>query len=177
MSVIPAQDTWMILEDALYEIIRMETAEVNPTGRLAVQPNQDGSTGILLVDKITPPERPIFPNIGVQCVRYDEDPRATVTHDIVGTFMITISVRATIDDTTPDTGRAALQLLRNYQNDSSGNGLSPLLRSNVTLLNMCQWTQIKSMERFVNKANGDESSDAIAMAVYTFETHDQVRTE
>lgn len=169
------QDTWTLLEDLLVNEITSQTAlGGNPAGVLAVQPNPDGSSGIKFIGRIVPPEQEIFPQIAVQCLEYDEDPTATNTHAFVGRFLITIAVRQSHDPAIADTGNAALQNLRNYQNDGSGNGLSPLLRQNVTLSSLCQWSGIKKMERFVVKSEADDS-DSIATAVYTFETHDQIR--
>lgn len=166
-----AQDDWMVLEDALYQLVSIA---VQPGGVLAVQPNQDGSTGINLIERIAPPEQNLFPSIGLMCATFDERITAANSHDLVGTFDLVIAVRRKQDDTVPDTGAAALADLRNYQNDGSGNGLSPLLRTNSTLFGLCQWSQITRMERYPLQ-NEASSASMIATAIYTFETHSRVR--
>jgi len=169
MSV--AQDDWMVLEDAVYQLVYTAT---QPGGVLAVQPNPDGSTGIKSVERIAPPELNVFPCIGVMCSGYEERMTGANSHDLIATFDIVVAVKRAQSDTVSDIGAAALNDLRAYQNDGSGNGISPLLRGNPTLYDLCQWSQITRMERFPVETDASSAS-MIATAVYTFETHSRVR--
>lgn len=170
---IPAQDVWQIHEDGLYQLISIA---MQPGGVLGVQANPDGSTGIQLLDRVVPPERNVFPQIGLMCSTSDETVPAAHTRELVTKFDIVIAVKLAGTDTEPDTGRAALQLLRNYQNDGSGNGLSPLLRANVTLFGLADRSSITHMERVLLKSESG-AAESIAMAIYTFETYYRVRTQ
>jgi hypothetical protein len=69
---------------------------------------------------------------------------------------------------------AARALLRSYISDGAGNGLSPPLRSNITLGGMCQWSQITRLETHVLERETGPSH-MIATAMYMFEVHDTVR--
>jgi hypothetical protein len=174
MSV-PGQSAWQLIEDGLYQLILSETAAGgNPTGRLAVQPNPDGSTGIQLVENIAPPGQAVFPSIGVMCSDSADTPSASGTDDAVMNFDVIISVRATVDAAVADTRRAALAALRNYQNDASGNGIEPLIRFNSTIYDLCQWSVLRKMRRYVLVTEGD-AADAIAVALYTVEAHTTLR--
>ena len=164
-------DTWTVLEDMLVAIVTQAAAFGGPLG---VQPNADGTTGVQSIERIVPASKAIFPSIGLMCVEYNEEITGQAKHDLVTRFIIALSVRQSHSPSISDLSRAALQSLRAYQNDGAGNGLSPLLRSNVTLGGLCQWAQIKSMERHVFIKDSD-SSDVIATALYTFEVHDSVR--
>lgn len=174
MSV-PGQSWWQIVEDALLALIQEAT---NAGGVLAVQPNPDGTNGIKLVDKTDLPEQNVFPQIGVMMVSNDEAQAAIGTHDVVARYRIMISVRATMDplNPVPSLRAVALEALRNYQNDAAGNGLEPLLRSQTSLQDYpgFQWGLITHVEREVvdNDASG---ADVVAVAVYTYEVHGQVR--
>ncbi len=164
--MIPAQSTWQVLEDQLVAIVTDATAS---GGVLGVQANPDGTTGVQLVERNAPPEQNVFPSVGIMAVGSEDRASASNAHDILNTFTIILSVRVAFSATQPDTGAAALTLLREYQNDAQGNGLEPLLRTNVTLGGLCSWSYLKRMERYVLKTEA-EASDAIATAIYTFET-------
>jgi hypothetical protein len=165
------QDAWTILEDYLFVIVSEATTG---SGVLAVQPNPDGSSGIKHVARIVPPVTKLFPNIGLMCTTQPEDITGAAIHDLKVNFVLAVSVRQPYDPSIADLGETALQNLRAYQNDGAGNGLSPLLRTNVTLGGLCQWSQITSMERHVLESDA-EMSDMIATALYTFEARTTVK--
>lgn len=153
-------------EDSLYALL---TSAMAPGGPLAVQPNPDGSTGIKTIVRSAPPESAAFPNIGMMWTDGDEAPFSAPKVDATNRFVIMISVQLAHDPTTTELGQAALQYLRLYQNDNAGNGLSPLLRTNVTLLGTASRSRIAHQERHVMASKAD-ASDVIAVAMYTFET-------
>lgn len=164
-------------EDALYSII---LAATQAGGVLAVQPNQDGSTGIQLVEKVAPPEQQVFPRIGLAFSDYDDQnpPVGARTRELIARFDICIVVRRDYDHAVADTAAQARVDLRNYVNDGNGNGLSALLRGNPTLSYNgsanCIVSRIKHFEESVLRAEGD-SAGVIALAIYQFETMDHVR--
>lgn len=164
------QDTWMAVETYLGATF---TAAKSTGGVLGVQPNPDGTTGIQLVSNVAPPQQAIFPNIGFMFLEYDEDIIAAGKHELISYYAITVSVRQPHDPTIADLGIAALANLKAYQDDGSGNGLSPLLRGDVTLGHMVQWSRIKHMERHVLQSDAD-AGDVIATAIYTLETHEAI---
>ena len=164
------QDYWMVLEDYLFALF---TAAMSSGGVLAVQPNPDGSNGIQALTRNAPPERAKFPNIGFMCTDFKERIAGAAQHEFTTTFVIVVSVLLPYNGTIDDQGEAALQLLRLYQNDGSGNGISLLLRTDVTLGGMVQWSQITGMERHVLTAGTE--SDRIATAIYGFEAHQTLK--
>lgn len=164
-------------EDALYDLI---LAATQAGGVLAVQPNQDGSAGIKLVEKVTPPEQNIFPCIGVAFSDQDDldPPVGARTRALVARFDIVLAVRRDYDHTVADTGAQARVDLRKYVNDGNGNGLSALLRSNPTLTSNgsanCMKSYIKHFTEAVLRSEGD-GAGVIATAIYQLETYDHVR--
>ncbi|HEX3456651.1 MAG TPA: hypothetical protein VHR97_01735 [Candidatus Baltobacteraceae bacterium] len=165
------QDTWAVVEDYIFALL---TAAIAPGGPLGVQPNPDGTTGIKDLSRIAPPETATFPNIGFMCTDFEEDVTGAKRHELVTHFTIVVSVRMAHDPSITKVGEAALQYLRLYQNDNAGNGISPLLRTNVTLGGMVRDSKIKSMTRFVAAGESD-SSDIIASAVYLFDTNSDLK--
>lgn len=165
------QDTWSTIEDYIYGLIGSAMA---PSGVLAVQANPDGTHGIQDLSRIAPPETAIFPNIGFMCTDFDEDETGARRHELVTHFTIVVSVHMAHDPTVTRVGEAALQYLRTYQNDNAGHGISPLLRTDVTLGGMVRDSKIRHMERFV-AVSDSESSDVIASAIYLFDTHSDIK--
>jgi hypothetical protein len=164
------QDNWQNLEDYLYALIG---AAMTGSGVLAVQPNPNGTSGIQALTRNAPPERANFPNIGFMCTGFKEVISGSATHELVTEFVIVVSVLQPYAATVNDQGEAALQYLRTYQNDNAGNGISQLLRTDVTLGAMVQWSQITDMKRYILVGNSE--SDVIATAIYTFETHETLK--
>ena len=174
----PGQSAWQLVESGLYELVKSACPPAisggAPNGVLAVQPNPDGTTGIQLLSLICPPQQAVFPSIGIMCTDADDNPVGVDTDESIMLFDIIVSTEGIQDASIPDTGNAALQSLKNYQNDALGNGIEPLLRANSTIFDLCQWSFIKKMRRRV-LVTEDVSASAIAVAWYTIEAHMNLR--
>lgn len=155
------QDPWPIIEDYLYSKIQTAIAGT----QLA---------GIANFDRVAPPEADIFPCVGLQFSDYSVEEHGTRTHKVTCRFDIVVAVKQEQDDLKPDTRRAALDQLRKYIDDGSGNGMSPLLRGDATLNSLCSWSLIRSMQRVVLQSDASAAS-TIASAIYSFEAVTLVR--
>jgi hypothetical protein len=163
-------ELWSAIDDAIYANI---VAATQSGGPLAVQSNPDGTTGIQHIARVAPPTQKLFPSVGVMCLSYDEVISGSAKHDFTATWAIVVTVQQPFDPTIDDIGETAMTLLRAYQDDGSGNGISPLLRGNVTVNGIAQWSQITAMER--HPLEGKTSEDMIATAIYTFEVHYSIK--
>lgn len=143
-------------------------------GKLAVQPNQNGTLGIQLVERIAPPEQNVFPCIGIQFDHFDEKPFGNRCHIVQAHFDIVVAVQRQYDPNVTDTGYQTLVDLSNYVNDGNGNGLSPVLRADPTLLGNCGYGYIASMTRALLRGQG-EAAGAVASAIYHYVAEDQVK--
>jgi hypothetical protein len=150
-------------EDYLFSLI---TAQTGAGGLLA---------GVANVEKATPPESNLFPQVGLTFDRW--------TGDVVGQgptyqrdayFTLTAAVKQPFNPASPDTAQAARLALRQYVDNGSGLGLLPLLKTNYGLGGLAQVTWVSGLEIVVYKTKSATAAQ-IAMAVVTFRTRYRTR--
>lgn len=164
-------ERWQIQLQALQAMVEIA---MTAGGKLAIQPNQDGTTGIQNVELATPPVQNKFPCIGISFEKFDEKPYGQRTHTISSRFTIVLAVYRAYDAAVTDTEAQALADLTNYINDGNGNGLSVVLRADPTLQGNANYGYIASMERTILTSDS-AGAGAVAAAVYDYVAEDQVR--
>jgi hypothetical protein len=147
-----------------YLVTRIKSAAV-PAGVLA---------GIANVEQICPPEKNVFPSIGVQFDSYMLEKYAQRARKVMITFSIIIAVKRDFLPTVTDTTASALNDLRKYCDDGLGNGLSTLLTSDPTMGGFAVDSMITAMRMAVWQSKASVAS-TLATAIYTLQVEDVTR--
>ena len=160
-----ANELEFAVEDYLYNLF---VTQSGAGGKLGVQTNPDGSTGLKFQGRSCPAESNIFPNVGVEFDTYTNDVFGTRRDAMIGHLDIVLAVLQPFSPTVADTRQQARLNLRNYVSDGTGNGLSPLLRGpDRTLGGLVSATWIETLQFGVYKGR-DSTAGTIASAYYRF---------
>lgn len=139
-------ETWQDQEDYIWNLFRANAD--TPGGKLY---------GIKAIERVSPPESEDLPAIGFQYTHTREDSVGQGVRHQLNTFDLTILVQLEWDATRSDMARATFEALQKYVNDRAGNGLLPLLRSDVTLGNTAVWCIAMNQDMRVGRSQTDES--------------------
>jgi hypothetical protein len=153
---------WMVQLDWLVTTIQSATV---PGGVLA---------GIANVERVVPPERNIFPSIGLMCDGYTLSKYAMRARKVAITFTIMVACKRDFSASVDDTTAQALHDLRGYCDDGMGGGLSTLLTSDPTMSGFAVDSIIQSC-RFAVWQNKASTASTLATATYTLAVEDVVR--
>jgi hypothetical protein len=130
--------------------------------------------GIANVEQVCPPEKNVFPSIGIQFDSYALEKYAMRARKVTSSYSVIIAVKQEFSATVPDTTAAALNSLRKYCDDGLGNGLSTLLTSDPTMGGFAIDSMITQMRMATWQGRGSVAS-TLATAIYTLQVEDVVR--